>query len=161
MNATAGALMLRGIQAGLAGAVALAVVLALVAPPPSAVEERARREANEALARSGLTPVGDPVVAEQRSLFEEPGRAILLALGCAATGVLVGLALGVAASRRGSGLSSQLVPVVSIGALLTFAGLTATGFLRTRELLAFGAFWAVTATAVLLGDRAPRRRRPA
>lgn len=160
MKPSAGSLVLRGIQGGLAGAVALAVVLAVVAPPPGEAEERARKEASDALARSGLTPVADPAVVGERSLFDDPGGAVALALGCAAAGVVAGLALGLSAARRDGGLSDQLLPVVPVGVLLTLAGLAATGLLRVRELLASGAFWVVATAAVLLSDRAPHRRRP-
>ncbi len=152
--------MLRGVQGALAGAVALAVVLALVSTPPDAAEERARKEATDALARSGLTPVGDPAVVGERSLFDDPGGAVALALGCVAVGVAVGLALALLAASRGGALSGQLLPVVPIGVLLTLAGLAVAGRLRPRELLAYGAFWIVTTAAVLLGERALHRRRP-
>lgn len=160
MSAVAGSANLRGIQAGLAGAVALAVVLALVAPPLTAAEERARREADAALTRSGLTPVGGPVVVGERSLFDDPGDALLLALGCAAAGIAAGLALGWTSKRRDGALADQLVPVVLVGSALTLTGLGVAGLLRWREIAAFAAFWAVTAAAVLIGERSPRPRPP-
>jgi len=151
--------ILRGIQAGMAGAVALAVVLALMAPPLTAAEQRARKEATEALARSGVTPVGGPVVVGERSFFDDPGAAAALALGCAVVGAVAGIALGWAARRSGL-LTTRLAPVLAAGVLLTVGGLAATGRLRSRELLAFGAFWAVTTAAVLLGERSLRPRPP-
>jgi len=160
VSSAVGSPILRAVQAGLAGAVALAVVLSLVATPRTAAEERARRDANDALARSGVTPVGGPVVVEKRSLFDEPGAAVALALGCAAVGAAVGSALGWAARRRGGALRGQLVPVMAVGIPLTIAALATAGLLRTRELLGFAAFWAVTAVAVVISERSPRRRPP-
>lgn len=148
MDARVRAWLLRGVTAGVAGALGLAVVLSLVKPPPTQQQRRAVAEANASLADSGVEAVGTPVVTGG-SVFDDPGGAIGLAAASVGFGVGVGVVLGLAAGSRRwrGGDGTFLVAFTVIGYAVTIGVLAAVGRFRGRELGAFAVFWIVTAAA--------------
>lgn len=111
----------RGLTAGLAGALLMALALTLVAPSSSAAQERARRQVDDALARSGVSVVGGPRV-DDAGVLEEPGRALALLGWCLGAGVGLGLVAAAAADRHRSVHLAVGAAAVAGVLLLTLGG---------------------------------------
>ena len=123
--------VVRGVYAGVAGAVALAAILVLVRPGSAALDATRR-----SLERSGVTVV--KVAPTSGGVFENPRSAAALAAEALAYGALAGAAFGLAAARLGG-----WVAVVGCG--LAVVVLAIVGRFTFRDVLAQLAFWSVAA----------------
>jgi MFS family permease len=121
--------------------VALAVVLVAVQPATEA-----QRATDTSLERSGVRVV-EPAASSGES-FEDPGSALLLALGAIGFGLVAGIALGAAADRYGR------LPMMAVAGFGVSVGVLALADRATwRDVGAQAAFWSVTAGWLWWSDR--------